>query len=563
MRLRDRRFLPPAPLTLPTGDLRAIERALDQRTQEELAGLAESLVADPDPATAPQACEVALAVFLRVPRASARAARLIDALATHGHPVALARLRLALTEGRPADATAILAELSGDARVEGLVRLATVSLASATAHGADWLVPCADGVANITLAFARRPALEAEMGEAGPWLRELASAPAGLFIESERADAVGDHELAARRYAASLKGDELERVRAARARLLGDIRFEPAPLDAPPLPRTGLIARLSTLASPSLPALEAPHPLDAAIHERLGDLRKAAERYLADAMLGRADALREAVRLRAQLIARERRTLTDLLAGDPRLLDERELSHDPELRERAALLLTLAPDTLGPFGPLRLSVASPAAPAPATRAPTPADDPHHPESRLAAASDLLAAAKLDPASNILAALLRKVDEATPARLFTVVAQALEADEPPAELLNATRRALTDEVRSPRLLAALVANPTAAFALHEELRGVALSGAHPDGLRLRALETWLGIWRATETAPDPDAIRSLREAEPHLLVAAAASLAGLPEPIAAIRAFLTRHPPHGTTPEDFSEALLALSLGRAS
>ena len=66
--------------------------------------------------------------------------------------------------------------------------------------------------------------------------------------------------------------------------------------------------------------------------------------------------------------------------------------------------------------------------------------------------------------------------------------------------------------------------------------------------------------ATETAPDADAIRTLREDEPALLVAAALRLGGTPE-LAQLAAFLRAHPPGESNPEAFSDALLAVSLGR--
>ncbi len=194
----------------------------------------------------------------------------------------------------------------------------------------------------------------------------------------------------------------------------------------------------------------------------------------------------------------------------------------------------------------------------ASEAAIPDSDPHHPDNRLAAASDLLAAGKLEPASNILAALVRKADEAGegPARLFTVVAQALEADEPPADLLHAVQRALSDGRRQP-LFQALAKAPSAAFALHEDLLAFALDPSRSDVDRLAALEVWLAIWRASETAPDPDAIRTLRDSEPALLVAAALRLGGQADPLAALGRFLdAKH-----APEAFSDALLASSLGR--
>jgi hypothetical protein len=556
-RLRVRDFLPPAPLTLPRGDLRSVDRALSQRTASELSDLAESMVTLPDPGLDRATAEAALALFLRVPSARDRARRMLEALESSGLPTGLARLRLALSEA-PDTAPSLLARLSPEDRPEGLARVALHLLPERTEPGLEWLVRVDESfIGNVGLAFARRPALEDELGPLGEMLRELAQT--GPFRDADAADFAGQHDLATSLYA-SIGSDDRARILDARGRALQLPHTPHVELPRPELPSTGLIARLSTLTSAFAPA-EPGLALDGALLERLSDSHGAAALFHRAALSGDLESLTHAVRLRAHLTNADRQTLVRELERDPRITDEVELVKSPELRRRLELLSVLAPERVPLLGLVRLAAATPRTPPQPGSARRSLDDPHHPENRLAAASDLLASGKDEPAANILSALLRKVDLSTPPRLYAVVAQALEADAPPAELLTAVHRTLSDPQRARPLLEALGASPSGAFAVHEELRDLATSPSQPDELRLFALETWLGIWRATETAPDPDAIRSLREAEPSLLVAAATSLSGLPSPLNVIRRFLERHPPLATTPEDFSEALLALMLGR--
>jgi len=580
--LAARDFVPAPPATLPRGTVREVRHALLRRSADELASLAATLVVVPDAASEPEAALAALELFVLVPGEEARAQALAMALEGRGHDVSLARFALALRSldaTRPESFEAALAEVSTTHRAEAERRAATRVLgalaattpASARAkpgpkapYGLQWMVPCRDGtsIANHVLAFARRPALRTELGVVAAWIENHDPILEAAQSADRQAQGPADWARATTHFEQALDGDDRVRVLAARSNLLLGGSWAPAANAAElALPRSALAQRLESLARMSADAQ--PDGLDAGALELIGDRRAAAHLWFELATRDRATAaFAHATRLATELRAAERRALADRLRTAA-LVDETALGADPDLRIRAELLNTLEPD---PWTPFRLAHATPrkASVEPVAETPTvPESDPHHPDNRLAAASDLLAAGKLEPASNILAALVRKVDEHAPARLFTVVAQALEAeDEPSTDLVHAAQRALTDARRCPALLAALLKAPTAAFTLHEELIAFALDPSRNDVDRLAALEVWLGIWRATETPPDADAIRTLRESEPALLVAAALRLAGHAAPLAALARFLEAYPARTTEPEVFSAALLATSLGRS-
>lgn len=551
--LAARGFIPAPPATLPTGTAAEVRRALLRRTADERRALASAMVVVPDAADAPAQAIATLELFLLVPEEGERAAALIAALEGRGHDVSLARAELAMRRLDPrallapadeawarvfdAASEAHRAEVIGRAAARAVELLAQSTQDARTPFGAEWLVPIQDStaVANHTLAFQRRPALAHELGALG---RHLAAMP----------DAAPE----------ALDPEDRAKVLAARAAVLGDAVDRSATVEDParplawplaPVPRSGLAARLETLARGTGDR----DALDAGALELLGDRRAAAKAWLG--LGGDISALAHATRLEAELAPRDRQALVAKLRE--RAIDDEARYVDPDVRRAAELALALEPDR---WLAVRLSAMAPApAPIVAEPASPPESDPHHPESRLAAASDLLAAGKLEPAGNVLAALVRKADEHPPARLFLVVAQALEAEEPPPELVTAAERALLDDRRRGPLLAALLQRPSAAFALHDALLAYAQDPSRADADRLAALEVWLAIWRATETPPDPDGLRSLREAEPALVVAAAIRLGKPRDALAALGAFLAAH--RDDTPDAFSAALLALSLGK--
>jgi len=598
--LAARDFVPAAPATLPRGTVAEVRRALLRRSAEELAALSAALVVVPDVANEPEAALAALELFVLVPAEAMRAAALATALEGRGHDVSLARFELALRTAtaaaghavdlaKPESIVAALAEVSDNMRPEAQRRAAVRVLGALTAagkapYGSVWLVPCRDGtsIANHVPAFGRRPALRDELGIVSTWI-EAPDAALAAAHTADRLEAGRGGADATALYEQLLDADDRARVLAGRMSLFatGGWASTLSSVVEPLQPRSALAARLERLATATpkksnddgefaeADAKLPPEALDASAVELLGDRRAAALLWFQVATRdGATAAYIKAAGLASELRANDRRILAERLRS-PLLADETKLAADADLRARAEILQTLDAD---PWLPMRLAVAAPlvAKQAPqdsdsaqATAPSVPESDPHHPDNRLAAASDLLAAGKLEPASNILAALVRKVDEHAPARLFTVVAQALEAeDEAPVDLVHAAQRALTDARRCPALLAALRKAPGAAFALHEDLIGFALDPSRNDVDRLLALEVWLGIWGATETAPDPDAIRTLRESEPALLVAAALRLGGQRDQVVALGRFLMAYPPATTDPEAFSSALLSASLGRA-
>lgn len=573
--LRRRAFTPPPPTELPSGSPVEVARAFSARTDDDLAALASSIVAAPDPASDPDRAAAALELFLRVPGEAARARALCDRLETQGHDVRLARFRLAADQlvtrhaGAPEALVAALdtvlttlAETHGalgkaplDQARQRAAALALTALADAQRlpHGAQWLVVTQDraAVLDAELALSRRPALASELGPIARWLATPPSTP------------VDERDLATSRS-----------VREAFELTAASLALPPLP--ALELPRSGFAPRAVRLAEAAHLAPRAPlvgQDLgDAAALLVLGDRRAAAATTLALALAAPSaaslEAAAHAVRLADALTSSERSSLAEHLA-DPRMDDELAL-RDPSLRTAAALLYRLRPD---PLLKLRLAAASadgspPGARATASVDEAPASDPHHPDNRLAAASDLLATGQDSAAANILAALLRKVEaeaasDDTPPRLYAVVTTALEVEAPPEELIRAARRALHDERRAPPLISALRASPTAGFALHEDLLELARDPSRKDLDRLSALEAWLAIWRATETAPDPDALQSLRRDEPALPAAAATRLGLYAKPFTVLGTFLATDASAGPgTGHAYAEALLALSLGRA-
>lgn len=536
--LAGRGFIPAPPATLPTGAPAEVRRALLRRTIDERRALASAMVVVPEGGEA-----AALELFLLVPEEAERAAALMATLEARGHDVSLQRAELAMRGLDPRDLrlpadeawARVLADVSEHQRAVAIGRAAVRALAAIAAEpdaplGIGWLVPIHDGaaVANHLLAFQRRPALKTDLGALGAHLAAMPDPTPEALDPDDRAAV-----LAAR---AAVVGDA------------GDVAPRPLDLPMPPLPRSGLAARLETMAR----GVGDRDALDAGALELLGDPRAAARAWLA--LDADPVALDHATRLEAELGARERQALVAKLRQRP--IDDEARYTDPTVRRAAELALVLEPDRWLAVRLAATATTTRAAPPPAEAAPE--SDPHHPENRLAAASDLLAAGKLEPAGNVLAALVRKADEHPPARLFLVVAQAFEAEEPPAELVAAAEKALLDDRRRGPLLAALLARPSAAFALHDALLAYAQDPSRADADRLKALEVWLAIWRATETPPDADALRTLREQEAALVVAAAIRLGKPRDPLATLGVFLAAH--RDDTADAFSAALLALSLG---
>lgn len=534
VRLRSRGFVPPPRADLPLGET---ARVLGRWSAEDRAERARDLVNLPDPKAAPELAWATLELLLRVPGEEERALELIARM----HKANLDASRLALAEFRRGSGDwgqrlATLRTTKG-ALPEGLRRAASSVLRSANV---PWLVPFADdtAIANVALAVRRRPALAREHERIFDWLDQAKPAP--FVAEAEAADQAGDTERGTTLLIAALDahgwpGDREAVLAARRALLLDEVprpwRF-PLPAPTPPAPPHGGWAK--QLRGEPEPALL----------EHLGDRKRAAEAYLS--------AGRVADALRFRDVLDDARLVAALGKGIPD--DERTIAANPQ--PALSIYALLAPGPERDMLALRLAAAGQAlGPVMAPIEAAASEDPHHPENRLAAASDLLAAGRVDPAGNILAALVRKADEGAPPRLWTVAAQALEAEEPSPDLVHAATRALH------ALVPALRDNPSAAFTLHEPLLQHAQDPSRGDAERLAALEAWLNIWRATETPPDPASLESLRHSEPELLAVAAARLAEAPSPSATMATFLAAHPTFETTPDAFSEGLLALSLGR--
>jgi hypothetical protein len=558
-RLAERGFTlpPPPPDALPREEP---GRVFARWTAEDRASVAAALVTLPDPIQDPVAAFAAFELLVRVPAELGRARLLLDTLnaaagrAREGrggpdaHTLALAGLRLALAEAAATGVRPDLGQLLAAFRRQGHAPTTAAALRLAASYelqqpsrqppprGLDWLVPVADGAAvpGLALALARRPALGDESPRVIDWLAEAGPPP--WLAAAEDADRRGDFTMGSQLLQAALEAhatpSERDAAMAARARLLGVDAGRASALDAlfplPPTPpadapRSGWSAILARIFDRSPIAIA--NRDEAAIASLLGERRLVAE-YL----LGCKD---PAVIADVHILGRE--SVRDTLAL-PIPRDEVVIARDPTTALRVHRLLDPGPERallglrLVGAGIAPLSVANEIGPATAPEAaendePMPApDDPHHPEQRLAAARILADNGQLDAAAAIASALLRRLDRHAPRGLLPLVAELLEHDEPPRELVTAVARALDDDRRSAPLLALLVARPLAAYGLHAELYDYAIDPSRPDARRADAIAAWLHLWIASETAPDSLGIRRMRETDAPLLAVAVARLA---------------------------------------
>jgi hypothetical protein len=323
---RSFRLPPPAPDRLP---LEAPARAWDELSDDDRRGVANALLALPDPVKAPAEARSVLSLLLRIPEEFPRARSLTDALARVEPPAeaALHRLRLALAEAAPAPGSAstrarpdwaqllapfrrpgdpaVAAALPAALRLAATYELRHPVRPDRLPVGLSWLAPFADGlaVANVTLARLRRPALAEEAARVLDWLVE--AGPPAWLAEVERLDAAGAFASASRvledillRHASA---SERSAVLAARSQLLceGEVasplaglrfRLPEAAGRVPEAPRTGWASHLLALfgrSSGSAPGSSGRTPLalrtpeEAAIAGALEDTRLLAD-YLAE-----------------------------------------------------------------------------------------------------------------------------------------------------------------------------------------------------------------------------------------------------------------------------------------
>ncbi|MCB9734144.1 MAG: hypothetical protein H6745_16225 [Deltaproteobacteria bacterium] len=300
---------------------------------------------------------------------------------------------------------------------------------------------------------------------------------------------------------------------------------------APPPPHRDWSGRLDALAAGA--ELD---PATLALLEAAGARARAGAAWVARGDLA---SLRHALRLRDDLEPAARASLEArlrALAG----ADEARYEGDADARDAARGLWLLLPD--GAERALlraRLAATLPASAAPA--APASAPDPHDPETRLAAASDLLDADRLDAAATVVASLLRRVGEPSlRARVDAFAARLLALDEPPQEILDAaTRHVRTWDAAGEALLAALAGDPRAAYPLHADLVEIAMDVSRADAHRVLALATWLAIWAATGTTPSGEPLLHVHRQDWAIVPLAAARVAGDADPVARALAFRAR------------------------
>lgn len=600
--LRERGFVPPAPLELPEGDAAEVRARLARRTPEELAELASALVTLPDPAAEPERAAAAMELLLAIGSEAARAERLLGQLdgaspAPSLADLALWRFRLGagrLDDGARAEASRWEALLEPVRAVPAVapeaLRLAAsgwlAAMDTSALTGAEWLVPVLDGrrVVNAPLARLRRPALAAPdaLGPAFSWLEEAAAledtgdAPAfgaeALIAAADRADRAGDIDAGTQHLidaAAAATDDSIELALNARAALLVDPslgagaaaaqtalarRSVPRPKVTPPAaPRRDWTGRLLALGDGA-----APTDGDLGLFESIGASERAANGWLAR---GDLPALLQATRLADALDADARRSLTAALA-EHAPEDEVTLAGSADARAAACARWGLLPPGLERrIAFARLAATLPDAPPPSdAAAPEQDDDPHSVENRLAAAADLLDAGRHDAGVAVLVSLLRRVEaDAALHRLAVLCARALEQDPPHTDLVEAVDKHLrAGDVAGAALAEALLANPTGAYALHETLLSVGSDVSRSDGYRCFALAAWLGIWSATGTPPSDAAIEPIARADAGLLALAAAKVAGATDPVAVAMAHLARLP-LGAPDDARADDLLAMCL----
>jgi hypothetical protein len=597
-RLAERGFRlpPPAPDRLPLSDP---GRAWDALPPVDRQAVAAAVLALPDPARNFAEAASLFELFLRLPGELPRARSLAGSLARHEQPpeAALRSLRLTLAEASAAlpdqpsarpEWGGLLAPFRRAPLVPALSEALRLAAAFELRHpvrpdrvpfGLGWLAQVAGGhtVVNVTLAQARRPALRDEAARILDWLNE--AGPPAWLSEVERLDAAGAFESAThvledvlsrhatpeeRRVALAAR-DELLEVTSSGLRLAGlRFRLPPRAFARPEAPRTGWTRHLEAMLSrPTLAVASSEEAgLAAALDERAlvsDHLASSRDAALVGLPGGRTRA--EVLGILGLEVPLDERSFASE-ALERGLIVHHLLAESPEAtltRDLLALRLLGAgerplrddePSTPSPRGPIE---------APSDDPLVEPDSPHHPEHRLRAARDLIAAEQFAPASAILAALLRRAPRGE--GLFGVLGDMLEADARPedtAELRHAAARALDDDRRSAPLLNLLVRRPLAAYSLHEDLYDYGVDPSRPDGRRLEALTAWLGIWVATDTPPDEAAVARIREVGEPLLALAAARLGGALSPLRAAATFLTsaRHLPNA----HFAELLLGLARG---
>ena len=148
----------------------------------------------------------------------------------------------------------------------------------------------------------------------------------------------------------------------------------------------------------------------------------------------------------------------------------------------------------------------------------------------------------------------------------IARELLSASTPPPAFVGAVERLIAsgepDSSRkrtSRALMDALIGSPMMAYPLHASLYRAAAEAAELTDLeRLRCLEAWLGIWKATATPPALEAIRKLARSQLTLLALAAFRLAGDVDPVDSARDFIQRYPARTTSASTLADALLTAS-----
>ena len=554
----------------------------------------------------PRLARAVIEILLRVDGESDRVRLLLQSMAPFESKERLARWQLAayLRFGHPVndgDLDAWLeSEVSGLRGIEAarLWRLLAVSrLNKSDSVGHAWLTSSCGGyhLHHWEAALRRRPALAGESGEIQAFLRRATSvagpdAPGITSMEQaliavEDADKAGHYEVGTGALLTLLERFPMSR----------DLR-EAARQRAILLMDAGLAARLETefdiscdVELPVFDELErspTSEPVevnqwcerlerlgtdghcesdeDRRFLESAGALERAIDAWIA---LGSTQGLIEASRLaqhaQGSIQERVRNTLISHLDAD-----EEELREDTAASSLAASLVSL----LSP-GPERRDwcvrlLAADALPrtslAPSEEPDDRSEDPHSPSNRIAAGEDLLAEGHVDGAASIASSLLGKIEDLSVGDRYLAFVRTIfrQSDVPLAFKESVGRHIRSRGMFARGLLELFATDPRAAHPMLEVLHNIGKDGEVSDEFRFHCLRAWLRVWRVTDTVPADTFIRPFMRRDGGLLVLAAASIAGLSDPLAIASEFLRTYPSLEHPPSTWARQLLDLGASSA-
>jgi hypothetical protein len=603
--LRDRSFNPPPPMELPSGSPTTLRTLLSGRQNEDLRELATAFVTVPDPEQSLETCMGLMELLLLIPE-HARADALLEQLKPHVAPelAAFWRLRLKLTvnasETEELDEFNTLLALSPPGSIERV--LGSMSMAASRAHlysQTSAITPlCGNSlVANTHLSVSFDPELRNTAAEVlhhvSEALDQLSQCPpisdplTALILQAEEADRQGrftdgsqtmvqaltryplrkDLAMAARRRAELTLDAQLSALLNESGVIEGDSldlgriqRVSSRPLDTTSLnlrskalacqPPDQWTDRCVTLASEG----KCRDDHDRFFLEAAGARYRAALSWLE---VGDIDALRHVARLFDTLQVEDHNRWLEGIRQSLSTNTSPLKKHG--LRDLAFHLWKALPE-----GPekyvLERQLKHVASTSPPRKQEKPSTDPHDPANRLAAASDLILVDRIEAASAIVVAVLRRADDdSLDSEICTLVQSLLRLDTPPLTAEEAVaRRIRQGDTLASALVRMLIDDPRAAHAIHGPLISIGADKALSDKHRVDTLQAWLGIWKATGSSPPASTIRPLMSGSESLLLMAAGKALDVEDPVAYASVFLDRMPTGSTSAAEWARNLLEWS-----